>query len=161
VSAHERNGRRNTYLALLGALAVLGALAIWTIRRWTRHSMHEAATNVAGIARSAAAAYLRDQPDGTHRLCPSMRHPVPADRPHNEYRSRSEEWNDAGFACLRFEVTSPQYCQYGYEADATAFVAWGRCDPDENGVLSEYRMHGRVVGDEVKLDGLEVTNEGE
>ena len=148
-------------LIALGTLAVVGGFAVWQVKRWTCRSTHEAVTYVGAIARGAVAAYLREQPDGSHQLCPSTRDPVPSDRPRNKYQPRDDEWEAAGFFCLRFDSKSTQYCQYGYEADSAGFVAWGRCDPDEDGIVSEYRLRGRVVGADVNVDDLEVTNEGE
>ena len=149
-------------LVALGVLALLGAIGVWQLRRWLRHAIPGEPRNVVGaIVRGGVGGWEREQPDGSHRLCPSVHRPVPADGPHSKYQSRPGEWSEAGFDCLRVDVTSRQYCQYGYEADAYGFVAWGRCDLDEDGVLSEYRVRGRIVAGEIKLAPIEVTNEGE
>ncbi len=167
MSGSRRHFVRNVAIAI-ATLAVLGGgAALLLARRWFWHKHTPEAVHVVGaIARAAVAAYEREQPDGTHRLCPSATQPVPADRPRNKYLSSSEEWSvdrarSAGFACLGFELTTPQYCQYGYEDERDAFVAWGRCDYDEDGVVSEYRLRFHLAGGELRREELQVSNEDE
>lgn len=153
-----------------GAVAVLVALALasgllWVRRYFAHCGPREPITNTHAIARAAAAAYEREGPDGRHRLCRSASVPIPADGPHNKFHAGAEAWevdkrDDAGFHCLRFNL-SVQYCQYGYRADEESFVAWGRCDMDEDGDIAEYSITGKVTERGVVLEPMVMVNEDE
>lgn len=149
-------------IALLLALAAVFV----GVRRYFLHSLpREPITNTRALARAAFAAYEREGPDGRHRLCRSASAPIPEDGPHNKFRASAEAWevdkpDDAGFYCLRFNL-SAQYCQYGYRADGESFVAWSRCDIDEDGDIAEYTITGRVTDRGVVLEPMAIVNEDE
>lgn len=148
-------------VAMVGTLAVL---AIFGVRKYIGASKQAEVKNTLGqITKDALMGYEREHlPEGDasrstiseRRLCASATRPVPAGVSFirgKKYQSSRADWDvdkarDAGFACLRFEMTSPQYYQYRYEATAESFVAGGRGDLDGDGVLSDFRLQGRVEG---------------
>jgi len=145
-------------VAMVGTLAVL---AIFGVRKYVGASKQAEVENSIGyMAKAAASAYERERlaTDGEdraaveRRLCASASRPVPRDPQQTrgkKYMSSRDDWEvdkerDAGFACLRFEMSAPQYYQYRYEATATSFVAGGRGDLDGDGDLSDFRLTGQV-----------------
>jgi type II secretory pathway pseudopilin PulG len=138
---------------MFGTLAVLGALSF---RRFVGASKQAEVKNCLGqIAKDSASAYEReavDQEEIVRRVCPSASRPVPADASlisGKKYQSTPADWQvdkarDAGFACLRFEMTAPQYYQYRYEATPTSFVAGGRGDLNGNGKYSDFTIKGEI-----------------
>jgi hypothetical protein len=99
------------------------------------------------IAKDAAMAY-----DGSHAVCPSASLPLPTAHDAirgTKYQSTKQDWEvdeprHAGFACLHFSMTRPQYYQYRYEATPSSFLAGGRGDLDGDGKLSDFRIRGEV-----------------
>ena len=131
-------------------------LAVVGVRRYIASAKTaEVRTELAEIAKDAAAAY-----EPAHRVCPSASLPVPvnlrADGP-SKYQSMHSEWmvdeaRNAGFACLRFEMTSIQYYQYRYDATLSSFTAQGRGDLNGNGVSSDFTWSGHVEGGRLVID---------
>lgn len=145
-------------VAMVGTLAVL---AIFGVRKYIGASKQAEVKNSLGqIAKAAVVAYERERPaEGSperafveRRLCASASRPVPLDPSQirgRKYMSSRDDWDvdkerDAGFACLRFEMSAPQYYQYRYEATATTFVIGGRGDLDGDGTLSDFRLGGQI-----------------
>lgn len=103
-----------------------------------RHSLQEISTQAVG-------AY-----EAHRHMCPSASQPVPFDpsaisaRPYQSSRSdyKRDEAIGAGFACLQWEMTAPQYFQYSYFATPTSFVARARGDLNGDGVLSDFMWTG-------------------
>ena len=129
-------------------LSVLGVLGFVCVRKYLSGAKSSEVKNTLGqLAKDAAVAYERDT-----RLCPSAARPVPADVSQirgRKYQSAQAEWDvdrprNAGFACLDFSMTVPQYYQYRYEATATSFLAGGRGDLDGDGDLSNFTLSGEV-----------------
>jgi hypothetical protein len=96
--------------------------------------------------------------------------PVPADRTKvsgMKYMSSRAEWladeeTHAGFACLGFEMTFPQYFQYEYDSTSTGFVARAHGDLDGDGIFSTYEISGELVGGHVVVSPtIRETNPGE
>jgi hypothetical protein len=164
-------------LVLGGALFVVtlgGILAALAIHGFTRYLSNaktaEAKSGIGVIARAATAAYEREQPGmgaaPPHRLCPSASRSVPASPAAirgKKYMSAPAEWNadaarNAGFACLGFAMSEPQYFMYSYEATGPGavgdeFRARANGDLDGDGVLSELLVVGRVApGDTVVVE---------
>jgi hypothetical protein len=81
------------------------------------------------------------------------------------YVSEPEEWQrdapDAGFACLGFSLTSPQYYQYAYASNRAGFVVTAHGDADGDGRLSRFVLRGRVEGNRVELGEVESEDEDE
>lgn len=141
---------------IVPVLGVLATLAIYGTRKYVANAKTAEARNTLGmIAKDAVLAYEGEGADGKRRVCPSASAPVPADRTMvsgKKYMSSAAEWQtdkaaNAGFACLRFEMATPQYFQYEYEATATSFVARARGDLNGDGVFSTFEIQGQVVGD--------------
>jgi hypothetical protein len=78
--------------------------------------------------------------------------------------SNPAEWQldkdaHAGFACLGFEMSSPQYYQYDYQSTGTAFTATARGDLNGDGQLSSFTVTGKVVGDRLVVStGVDEVN---
>jgi len=141
-------------------IGILATLSIYGTRKYIANAKTAEARNTLGfLAKQAAAAYERESltTDGAprHRLCASASAAVPADRlavSGRKYQSSAADWerdapSNAGFACLKFEMTSPQYFQYEYQSTATGFVARAHGDLNGNGRYSTFELKGQVVGD--------------
>lgn len=148
-------------VAIVGVLAVLG---VYGTRKYIANAKTAEARNTLGmIGRSAVTAYEDEgiTPDDdakiAHRICPSASAPVPASKAMvsgKKYQSTPGEWTtdakkNAGFSCLKFEMSQPQYFQYEYEATATSFVARAHGDLNGNGIYSTFELRGQVVGDKL------------
>ncbi len=141
--------------ALVVVVGVMTALVIYGTRKRTKAVRTAEAHNSLGqLAKDAALAYERD-----HKICPSASRPVPpvASRVSAmKYQSVAADWevdkaSDAGFYCLRFSMTTPQHYQYDYKATATGFTVTARGDLDGDGVFSEFRLDGTLVGGTLKV----------
>lgn len=144
--------------ALVLVLGTLSVLAIFGVRKYIANAKNAEVRNSLGqMAKDAAVAYEREDLTrtgaiGEHRVCPSATFPVPRDAASvsgKKYQSAPSEWTvdearNAGFACLRFELSQPQYYQYRYEATPSSFVAGGRGDLNGDGKFSDYRITGEV-----------------
>jgi type IV pilus assembly protein PilA len=114
----------------------------------------EARNSIGMIANLAAASYERDG-----KLCPSASAPVPANPSFisaRKYQSTPDDWNadaarNVGFACLKFEMSWPQYYQYDYHASADSFAVVARGDLDGDGVFSEWTIRGKVTDGHVVI----------
>jgi type IV pilus assembly protein PilA len=153
-----------------GVVAVIGVMAVLAIsgvRKYIANAKTAEARNSVGqIAKDAVAAYEAERlpsPGSSaapgRRLCPPASRPVPVEAmmiSGKKYQSAAAEWavdkdRDAGFACLRFEMTSPQYYQYRYEATAASFTAGGRGDLNGDGRFSDFQVQGRIINNAVVL----------
>jgi type IV pilus assembly protein PilA len=141
-----------------GVLLVLVA-GIWALTN-ARHylvdaKVVEARTNLKLLAKQAVVA--AEKRGG--KFCLSATKPVPADVSQisgKQYASTPAEWQadaakDAGFACVGFEMTTPQRFQYDYRAGSDAppgaeFVVIAHGDLNGDGKLSTFRLTGRTVG---------------
>ena len=154
-------------LIVVGAFVVLGGilavLAIHGVREFIAAAKTAEARNSLGMmARDAATAFEGEDLAGTEprRLCASASQPVPASissvRGH-KYQSSSVDWSvdetaNAGFACLEFSMTEPQYYQYSYTATTRggpgdSFAARAMGDLDGDGVTSSFELRGAVTAD--------------
>ena len=151
-------------LAIPVGIAVLGivaALGIYGVRKYlSAAKSSEAKFETARIAKDAMAAFEKEieLPDGTagHRLCPSATKSVPpslADVGGKKYMSSPAEWTadgpDAGFGCLQYSTSVPQYYMYSYEATGTGavgdrFTARANGDLDGDGISSTFELSGTV-----------------
>lgn len=132
------------------AFGIFAVLGIYGVRKYIANAKTAEAKNVLGqIGRLAVAEY-----DETHRLCPSASFSVPQEMDAvraRKYMSMASEWRadekvDAGFACLKLSLATPQYYQYSYEATATSFVARAHGDLDGDGIVSTFELRGEVKG---------------
>jgi type IV pilus assembly protein PilA len=146
-------------IALFGIVFVVGILAVLAIsgtRKYIANAKQAEAKNSLGqIARDAVAAYEAEDPMGdplaTNKLCKSAVHAVPrsvSDVSGKKYMSTSSEWTSdpkgAGFTCLHFEMSMPQYYSYDYKATATSFKGLAAGDLDGDGTASHFEIEGRV-----------------
>lgn len=138
-------------VALIGIFAVMG---IYGTRKYIVNAKQvEAKNSLAMIGAEAAAAYARDG-----KLCASASSPIPLTVPSAaKYMSTSSEWDadaplHAGFSCLGFSMSQPQYYQYDYKATATGFTATAKGDLDGDGTVSEFTIKGTVTGGAVVVD---------
>jgi type IV pilus assembly protein PilA len=133
---------------------VLAVMAVSGVRRYVALSKTAEGTSTVGaMARDAVAAYERDEGARGPELCGSAAHPVPrstSDIAGKKYMSAPTDWTDgpseAGFPCLRFEMTMPQYYQYNYTSTGPQgrFTAMAKGDLDGDGELSEISLDGEV-----------------
>lgn len=142
-------------LSLPGIVGVFAVLGVYGVRKYIANAKTaEARNTVSFIAKDAVTAY-----EVSRRFCPSASVMVPSSKAQiagKKYMSTASEWQvdapgDAGFACLKFALTMPQYFQYGYTATATDFVAVAHGDLNGDGAPSTYRLSGQLVGDRVVI----------
>jgi type IV pilus assembly protein PilA len=142
-----------------GIFAVLG---IYGVRKYIANAKTaEARNSVAMMGRDAAMAFENGSalPSGRsgRALCPSASRSVPASIlsvSAKKYQSSAADWQvdaarHAGFACLRFSMTAPQYYMYSYKAHGTstpgdAFEAFAQGDLNGNGKMSFFKLTGTV-----------------
>jgi len=142
-------------LDTLNIFPIVGALAIYGVKRYLASSKTSEAKNTVGaISRGATAAYERESVghDG-HRLCKSAA-PVPAFVPRSKkYQPATQPGSDydtgdreTGWRCLKFSLTQPHYYQYSYNAGGNyKGPARGGPDPGPNGF--EVAAEGDLDGD--------------
>ncbi|HEY2516447.1 MAG TPA: hypothetical protein VGI39_36505 [Polyangiaceae bacterium] len=138
-------------------IPVCSVLAVYGVRKYLANAKRAEAQNaLAEIARDAAAAYAQNG-----ALCPSASHPVPSSLTfvHGvKYQSARADWEvdrprNAGFACLQFALSEPQYFQYSYASspDGT-FAATAHGDLNGDGNVSTFVLRGAVKGGEVVIE---------
>jgi hypothetical protein len=140
---------------IVASLASVLVLVVLGCRRYIAVAKTaEVRLALAEIAKDAAAAH-----EATHRLCPSASLPVPAADATisgRKYQSARADWlvdarDNAGFACLGYEINGIQYFQYGYDATPSSFTARGRGDLNGDGVFSEFTWTGKIVNGKVVI----------
>jgi len=154
-------------MVVVAIVGVLAALAIYGVRKYVLNAKTAEVRNALGqITKDASSAYARESIAGAvlslgsitgvvNRLCQSaVAIPsTPASIQGRKYQSQPSEWQDAGWNCLRFSVSDPQYFQYNYwvtgsvtrDSDGDTFTALGRGDLDGDGQLSTFSMEGRLT----------------
>ncbi len=163
-------------------VGMLGIVAYAGMRRYIAASKTaEAMNDVGAISRAAGAAYENGEPSAfggapTRRLCGSASNPVPASMTRVsgvKYQSSLSDWDDttpyAGFSCLKFDITEPQYYQYDYRRTGTgsspgdSYKAIAHGDLDGDGVTSEFVLGGAIDahGEVRAAAALTVTNREE
>ena len=144
---------------LLIAGIAFAVIAIAGTRKYIANAKTaEAKNSLNEIARDAVSAYEGERiaPGRTtvdRQLCPSANAPVPANMlmvSGRKYQSTGAEWTadaaqNAGFACIRFEMSQPQYYQYDYRATNDEITAIAHGDLDGNKKFSDFRPTGRVA----------------
>lgn len=160
-------------VGIAGVLATLATHGVRSYVRASRAA--EARNNVGQMAKDAATAYSRDFMAGKvlatkkttvsqNRLCTSATRTVPQNAKSikgRAYQSNPSEWaydqktTGKGFACLKFTLHDPQYFLYRYRTSTTnsanagavntTFDAIAQGDLDGDGVLSEFKITGKIV----------------
>jgi len=132
--------------AIIAVLGILAVLAIYGVRKYIATAKTaEARNSVSMIGRDAALAFEERQ-----KLCASASSPVPASVQHGmKYQSSTSEWTvdegrDAGFACIKFMMTMPQYYQYDYQSTGSEMTGIARGDLTADGVESRFELQGKV-----------------
>jgi type IV pilus assembly protein PilA len=144
--------------------SILAVLAIYGVRKYLANAKTaEARAGLYQISRDAASAFEEEQIDPLspsvprHRMCASASRSVPASSSlvrGVKYQSSASEWEvdrgaDAGFACLKFSMSSPQYYLYEYRATGSSapgdgFTATAHGDLDGDGTLSTFEVRGQI-----------------
>jgi type IV pilus assembly protein PilA len=126
-------------VAIVGVLAVL---AVYGVRKYIANAKTAEAKNSLGqIGKDAVSAFEGERMAGgvlatgsstavIRALCQTAANTVPttsAGIAGKKYQSSKADWsppldvtNGAGFPCLKFEMTAPQYYMYNYTSDATS-----------------------------------------
>lgn len=152
-------------VAIVGILAVLG---IYGTRKYiaTAKTM-EARSSLAALGIDAQTAFDRETPGSTlgkpgaekHALCASASRSVPASFASvsgKKYMSTPSDWTvdsaaHAGFSCLGFEMSTPQYYLYSYTATSpgtavgNGFEATAEGDLNGDGVRSKFTLTGKIM----------------
>lgn len=146
---------------LIAIVGILAVLSIYGTRKYIANAKTAEARNALGaIARDAASAYEESGTDASSRhLCASSSSPVPAIGSAisgKKYQSSTADWQkdaarNAGFACLKFEMSAPQYFQYQYTATATGFTVTAHGDLNGNGKFSTFELQGVVQNGRVSI----------
>ena len=167
-------------VAIVGVLAVL---AVYGVRKYIANAKTAEARNSLGqISKDVVTAYEGESVapavlgEGVstailRALCPSATLTVPAaiaDVGGKKYQSSKGDWNTdqaakAGFSCIKFELTSPQYFLYDYKQAATAgvgaalggtatgFAASANADLNNDAVVSTFGIIGDVTGGRIRV----------
>ena len=142
-------------VGVVGGAIMFSMVAIRAARKYLSGAKTSESKNGLGyIAKLAVAAYERDG-----KLCPSATAPVPRDIAAvrgKKYASSPSDWagtdQHAGWACLGFEMSAPQFYQYAYTSTGDAFTATAHGDMNGDGRLSTFEVRGRVVGNHVEVE---------
>jgi type IV pilus assembly protein PilA len=163
-------------LIILGGLFVVGggvmaSLAIYGVRKYIAASKTvEGLGSLRQINLNAIAAFEEGSTNSrgelVHRMCPSASATVPASIASvkaAKYQSTPADWNvdearHAGFSCLKFSMSTPQYFLYRYTAHGSSkpndtFEAEADGDLAGDGNLTTFRTTGKVTPEHT----LEVT----
>ncbi|MBX3219988.1 MAG: prepilin-type N-terminal cleavage/methylation domain-containing protein [Labilithrix sp.] len=165
-------------VAIVGVLAVL---AVYGVRKYIANAKTAEAKNALGqIGKDAASALEREiiapavlaggaTAALNRRLCLSASVTVPgtaAEIKGQKYQPNPNPLQDynvdsatpgMGFACLKFEMSTPQYYMYNYTSDSSATaigtVITATANGDLNGddVLSTFILRGAMEGAQLKL----------
>ncbi len=161
-----------TLIELMIVVAIVGILAVlasYGVSKLLASSKTAEATNAIGrIAKDALTAYegegmaasvlaQKNSASLSCRFCGGASQTVPASQTSiagRKYQSKLSDWTvdsvgNSGFACLKFEMDSPQYYMYSYGISGTgaagdSFTAQAQGDLNADGVLSLFQLQGKV-----------------
>jgi type IV pilus assembly protein PilA len=166
-------------VAIVGVLAVL---AVYGVRKYIANAKTAEAKNSLGqMGKDSVTAFEGERmksdilaPGGnafvTRKICPPASTPVPAGIANvkgGKYQSTNLEWSPvadvksvAGFPCLKFEMTAPQYYSYDFQSDSpvgapdtpgTNFTATAKGDLNGDGVGSQFTLKGKITAPDPRL----------
>ncbi|MDB4942330.1 MAG: hypothetical protein JWP97_1864 [Labilithrix sp.] len=155
-------------VAIVGVLAVL---AVYGVRKYIANAKTAEAKNSLGqIGKDAVTAFEGEKmaaavlpTAGTtgvlRQLCAKAANSVPAAKTSiqgQKYQSSKADWSpktdvatNAGFPCLKFEMTAPQYYMYNYTStgastDGDTFTATAQGDLNGDGTTSTFSQLGTI-----------------
>lgn len=159
-------------VAIVGVLAVL---AVYGVRKYIANAKTAEAKNSLGqIGKDAVTAYEGERMKAdilaaggssavVRKICPSSTKTIPpgaASIKGAKYQSTKADWSNtddvqknAGFPCLKFEISAPQYYMYNYVSNSpvgdpadpgTTFDATAQGDLNGDGILSTFTLKGKV-----------------
>jgi type IV pilus assembly protein PilA len=161
-------------VAIVGILAVL---AIYGVRKYIANAKTAEARNSLGqIGKDSQTAYEKESMSAavlgegvstsvTRSLCVKASVSVPSaitgvtGKKYQSNAAIGKDWNadegtNAGFSCLKFGMTSPQYYMYMYTSDAvaatspgTAFTVTANGDLNGDTVQSTFQLFGTIQSD--------------
>lgn len=170
------NQRGFTLIELMIVVAIIGILAVLAIvgvTRYLRNAKEAEARNTIGtVSKNAGEALEREKMDGTWKapgsvitsaraFCTTATKVPGVPPPASKYVSSAADWDGAkvitaGWFCLKFQMSEPQYYTYMYTATGTGGTdgesididAFG--DLDGNATTSDFQMHGQIAGGQLK-----------
>ncbi|MBE7480083.1 MAG: type II secretion system protein [Polyangiaceae bacterium] len=160
-------------MIVVAIVGVLAALAIYGVRKYIANAKTAEARNSLGqIGKDAASAYAREGMAGqvlalgsvagiNNKLCASASATIPSGPgpiKGQKYQSDPGEWAadgtlvHTGFACLKFQMTDPQYYMYDYKqnggtqggGNGAEFTATANGDLNGDTILSTFTLTGKV-----------------
>ncbi|MDB4936129.1 MAG: hypothetical protein JWP87_3101 [Labilithrix sp.] len=156
-------------VAIVGVLAVL---AVYGVRKYIANAKTAEAKNSLGqMSKDAVTAFEGERMAASvltvtsstavvRQMCAKSSNMVPTAKTSiagQKYQSNKTDWSNtadvsanAGFPCLRFELTAPQYYMYNYDtagglsADGNSFTATAQGDLNGDGTLSTFTTEGKI-----------------
>jgi Tfp pilus assembly protein PilE len=147
-------------LGTVGFVTILGALAMYGVAKYLRHSKTaEAVGSTAAIAQAACLYYNEsdaNQPAGTkpdaakamRHFPPSSRASVPAsmaDVRGKRFQSSIADWSNSPWMEMGFKISTPQFYAYSFESQgagpSAVATAIAHGDLDGNGIQSTFRAN--------------------
>jgi type IV pilus assembly protein PilA len=164
-------------MIVVAIVGILAALAIYGVRKYMANAKTAEAKNSIGqMAKDASAAFNREKMAAafisagsstavSNVLCQGAVATVPASPDSikgKKYQSMQSEWDAgsavAGWSCVKFSMSEPQYYMYGYAQTGTTtgtngdtFTASAQGDLDGDGILSNFQIQGIIEANAVKV----------